>query len=206
MLNVIGVHADAQLAAVVRHGVGRVGEEVHEHLSQLACHAAHGRQARVELAQDLNLGALELVFAENERFFHDILGLHRARHVGGGARIGHEIARKVQDARGGFTDAAQALEVVLLIFVRGAPGSFALQVVRVSDDRGERIVQLVHDAGDDLPERGELLVLNHLCLQFADRAGRLFCARVESRATHCRRQHERGLRTDLSLERTQGLL
>ena len=66
---------------------------------------------------------------------------------------------KRENATRRLGDPAQPFDVVGVAAIALGLGA---QVVGVADDRGERVVELVHHAGRDLPEASELLGLDDL--------------------------------------------
>src|SRR6476646_5754965 len=73
-LNAVSVgRADVQRAALARHGVFGVEEEVQEHLLQLAGIPVDQRKARAKLSFDFNARDLELVLQQSERFRNDLV-------------------------------------------------------------------------------------------------------------------------------------
>src|SRR5687768_1400889 len=91
--------------------------------------------------------------------------MHGAGYLVRRPGIGDEVAGEAQDPSGRLFDAPETLDVVGRVAVRQSRARLAAQVLRVGDDRGEGIVELVDDTGDDLPERGELFGLDHVSLE-----------------------------------------
>src|SRR5579859_343132 len=160
---------DGHEAALVGRGLRRVGEQVHEDLHQVLAHAAHGDHVSAEAALEAHAGRRQHVLAERGRLIDDAVERHRARDAARGPRVAREVARQPQHAVRGLGDAAQALDVVGLLGRAGgaARDRVADQVVGVRDDRGGRVVELVDDAGGDLPEGRQLVGLDHALLEGA---------------------------------------
>jgi len=76
--------------------------------------------------------------------------------------LGFGLARKIEqvldDAAGAF---GFLIDLVRLGELRGRQ-AVAEQKLRVSHDGGERIIELVRDAGNEVPERGHLFGLQEL--------------------------------------------
>src|SRR4030095_16629546 len=91
------VELNVELSAGAVHRVGGVREQVHEHLRELARDAAYERQLfrKLLLYGDVALG--KFVLAEHERLVDDFAERHGARNVRSWPRVGHEIARKLED-------------------------------------------------------------------------------------------------------------
>ena len=144
-------------SAAVGHRVARVDDEVDEDLRELGRQSAHRKDAVAELSLHGHLVLGELVLAEHERLIDDAADDDRVCRLRW-ACIGDEIAGQVEHALSRLGDAAQPLDVVFVAASVGALG----EEVGVRHDRRERIVQVVSDAGGHLPERRELLRLDHL--------------------------------------------
>jgi hypothetical protein len=155
---------DGEVAVVLGHRVTGVRHKVHEDLRELARYADHARDAGCIPTLDHDVGVPEDVLAEHERLLDHVLDHDLRCDPRRRSGVVDEIAREAEDAVGGLADAAEALEIGAV-----TPLALALlpQIVAVSDDRRERVVELVHDTCRELPERRELLALDHLGLQGA---------------------------------------
>ena len=152
---------DERAAAVgAEHRLLGVDDQVEQHLLDLVRIGEHLRQPGGERFDDRDVADALLVGAQRERLAHHLVHVHhRARRVAL-AREGQQVA---DDLRGALGLAEDRLEA--------APGLVVDRALRQPlgprEDRRERIVQLVGDAGDRLPERRELFRLQQLVVQIA---------------------------------------
>ena len=113
-----------------------------------------------ERVDDGDVGDALLVGAQRQRLAHDLVHVdHRARRLAL-AREGEQVA---DDARGALGFAEDGLEPAPRRLVERP----LRQPLGPGEDRGERVVQLVRDAGDGLAERGHLLGLQQLVIDVA---------------------------------------
>ena len=115
---------------------------------------AHERRLDGELGLDVGLGAVHDVLAEHERGAHDLVdrcALPLTRRT----RVADEVLRQLVDAPRAFDDLARALEIARRAFFQ----PLTHDVLAVDADRRQRVVELVHHAGRELAERGQLLGL-----------------------------------------------
>ena len=102
-----------------------------------------------------------LVGAQRERLAHDLVDVdHRARRL----PLARERQQVADDARGALGFAEDGLEAAAHRVVERRALREALGP---AEDRRERVVQLVRDAGDRLAERGHLLGLQQLVVDVA---------------------------------------
>ena len=102
-----------------------------------------------------------VVGAQRERLAHDVVEIdHRAGRLAF-AREGQQVA---DDARGPFGLGKDGVETAAHRIVERRP---MRQPLGPAQDRGERVVQLVRDAGNRLAERRHLLRLEQLVIEIA---------------------------------------
>ena len=138
-----------------------------------------GELAR-EAALDGDVRPREDVLAEGDPLVDDEMERDPPGGLARRARVAHEVAREAEHAAGGLADAPQAIDLVGVGAGRSGAG-LAEQVLRVRDDRRERVVELVHHPRGDLTERRELLGLHHVSVQVAGLGERLGRARLHPR-------------------------
>src|SRR5512146_1789489 len=159
-----GAEPDAPRALRVEaaDGVDRVGEEIEQHLLKLVpLPHDHGR-LRIERALQLDAPLPHLVGDQQRGSRDHVVQVHRFLHQRARPGEGEEIP---DDPRGPLrlvVDHAQVLPSGL-----GQPARRLEQQLRQAGDRGERVVQLVRDARDQLADGRHLLVLNELSFQRA---------------------------------------
>ncbi len=186
--------------------LARVGDQVHEHLHELLAHRADREHLGPVHALDAHLGGRQHVLAEGDRPVDDRVKDDRPQRSARGTRVAHELAGEAQHAVGGVADAPEAIDVlgVSTPHLDRPPD----QVVGVGDDRRERVVELVDDPGGDLPERRQLVGVDHPLLErvgrsLGDRERAGHRAGVRERATeHGRRsldQMDRGRAVGIEL-------
>ena len=119
---------------------------------------------RREDADDGDLRVGDDVLAERDRLVDDDVHRHGHGHFARRARIRDEVAREAEHAARRVGDAREAIVLVDAVRLGGVfpRAHLANQVVGVSDDGRERVVQLVHDPGGDLSQRSQLLGLHHV--------------------------------------------
>ena len=101
-----------------------------------------------------------LVRAQRQRLAHDLVHVdHRARRLA----LARERQQVADDPRGALRLAEDRLEAALGLLVDRS----LRQPLGPGQDRRERVVQLVRDAGDRLAERGHLLGLQQLVIEVA---------------------------------------
>ena len=155
--------ADDQDAAAVgrQHRLLGVDDQVQQHLLHLVAVGEHLRQAGGERVDDRDVRDALLVGAQRERLAHDLVHVHhRARRLPL-AREGQQVA---DDARGALGFAEDRLEAAADRLVERRA---LRQALGPAEDRRERVVQLVRDAGDRLAERRHLLRLQELVIDVA---------------------------------------
>ena len=160
-----GRGAERQPAARL-HRVQRVEHERHEHLDQLLRVPVHGRQSLGEGGLHHVLLVPLMVLEQEERVFHHGVDRHRRLPLPLGAA---EVEQPVHDARAPVHFLLDDLEVLLQRYGLLGPefGDAPVHRRHARADGGERIVDLVHDAGGELPDGGELLALHDLHLDRA---------------------------------------
>ena len=163
-MSLVGVvpGADDERAAAVggEHRLLGVDDEVEQDLLELVRVGEHLRQAGGKRGQHGDVRDALFVGAQRERLADDVIEIdHRARGVTL-AREGEEVAH----------DAGRALRLAE-DDVQAAPRRIVHLALRQPlgprEDRRERVVQLVGDAGDRLAERGHLLGLQQLVIEVA---------------------------------------
>src|SRR5512133_2869720 len=140
-----------------RHRLVGVEGEVQEDLLQLLRVAQHAREGRREIEPDLDLRR-RLGEQEPERLVEDLV--HRARRHRRlqGARVVEELRHDAVQAVDLLDDDLEELAVLPLETAR-------LQVLDGALDGGERVADLVRQAGGHLAERGEPVALLHLLVE-----------------------------------------
>ena len=142
------------------HRLLGVDDQVEQDLLELVRIGEGERQAGRQRLDDADVRQRLLVRSQRERFAHDLVHVdHGARRVAL-AREGQQVA---DDLGGALGLAEDRLEAAPGLIVDGP----LRQPLGPREDRGERIVQLVRDAGDRLAERGELLGLQELVIEIA---------------------------------------
>src|ERR1044071_4687932 len=86
--------ADVQRAALARHGIFGIEEQVQEHLLQFAGIAMDERQSGIEFSLHLHPRSLELVLQQRESFRDDLVQIDGAEFGGARAR---EVQQVVDD-------------------------------------------------------------------------------------------------------------
>ena len=155
--------ADDEHAAAVgrQHRLLGVDDEVEQDLLDLMAVGEHLRQAGGERVDDGDVGHALLVGAQRQRFAHDLIDVHhRARRLAL-AREGEQVA---DDARGALGFAEDRFEAAAHRLVERRA---LREPLGPAEDRRERVVQLVRDAGDRLAERRHLLGLQELVIDVA---------------------------------------
>jgi hypothetical protein len=156
--------------AAVRHGVDRVEQQIGEDLAELRGAGAdqrHGLQARDHVDEDA-LG-LHLLLPARARQLHGALD-HARRIDHGLLRIGRavELAQPPHGLRRvhrGRADGVQHVERLLAVVEDLGRGE---QEIRESEDRHQRVVEVVRHAAGHLPERAEAFVLDHVRLRLLE--------------------------------------
>ena len=154
--------ADDQRAAAVRaeHRLLGVDDQVEQDLLNLVRIGEDARQAGRERLEDVDVAQALLVAAQGQRFADHLVEVdHRARGVAL-AREGQEVADDLGGALGFGEDGVEPAARLLVDRTLRQP-------LGPGEDRRERIVQLVRDAGDRLAERRELLRLQQLVVEIA---------------------------------------
>ena len=156
----LGADVDRDGAAV-RHGLARIRDQVQEDLLQLVRARGYER-ARVLVGVD-ELDALVRVCPPHEvdGRAHDIVECDLVTLVG-------VLAREVEQRADDLLDLEPRLLDQLEALLRLRLGLGLLEEeLRQAEDREQRVVDLVRDAGRELADRGELAALNELLLQAA---------------------------------------
>lgn len=159
--------------------MARVRDEVHEDLRELLGEASDEDALGREEALDAAVRVVEDVLAEREGLIDDTMERHGDVGLAGGARVRHEVTREPEHTRRALADAPEPLDVLGLT---AHDELLAQEHVGVSDDRGEGVIELVHDAGGELTERRELLGLHEVRRQGAHLARGELLAFVRARA------------------------
>ncbi len=120
----------------------RVRQEVHEHLIELVRIGPEPRQVLLEVERKLHVARPELVGEKLDRLFDDCLQPHVAslRHTLTGER--EKVANDPDTARCGLIDLLRPTNQCR--FLRALT-----EELSVPRERGERIVELVGDAGEE---------------------------------------------------------
>ena len=153
---------DEHAAAVGReHRLLGVDDQVEQHLLHLVPVGEDLRQPGRQRVDDRDVRDALLVGAQRQRLAHDLVHVHhRARRLPL-AREGQQVA---DDARGALGLAEDRLEAAA---DRRFERARSRQPLGPAQDRGERVVQLVRDAGNRLAERRHLLGLQQLVIDVA---------------------------------------
>ena len=158
-LNVSTVIRRARVRVQPGHRVRRVGQQVEQHLLQLVAVSLHADLFGAQLLVQLDAAEPEVVGDEQGGAFHHGVQVHPGRLGRLLPGEGQQILHDESGARGLLVHHPQVLPVA-------RPEIFSLeQELRQSRDRGERVVELVGDAGDQLSHRGQLFVLDELGLE-----------------------------------------
>ena len=154
--------ADDQRSAAVgaEHRLFGVDDEIEQDLLNLVRVGEDAGQAGGERLEDVDVAQPLFVAAQRERLAHHLVEVdHRPRGVAL-AREGQEVPDDPGGAlRFGEDGVEAALRRLVHLALREAFGP--------GQDRRQRIVQLVRDAGDRLAERGELFGLQQLVIEIA---------------------------------------
>ena len=144
-----------------QHCLLRVDDQIEQHLLQLVAIGKDLRQAGGERVEHRDIREPLLVRAKRERLPHDLVHVdHRARRL----PLARERQQVSDDARGALGFAEDGFEPAADGVVE--PGSLR-QPLGPTEDRGERIIELVRDAGDRLAERRHLFRLHQLGVDVA---------------------------------------
>ena len=157
-----------QVPAASRHGVAGVDDEVDEDLGQLPRDPADQVVALGVVALDQGAHLGERVLAEGEGLLEDLVEPEHHRGLPRGARVVDEVPGQPLHPLGGLGDAPQPVHV---LGFEGDALDLAPQVVGVSQDGGERVVQLVEGAGGELADGGEFVRLGELAPGLGPLAG-----------------------------------
>ncbi len=134
------------------HRVLGVDDEVHQNLVELVTVRPQSRQGLGAVEDDLDIAGAQLVGQQLERRPNHVVEVDLATLRRMAARDRQEIAHDANTAIGGGVD--------LFASRGGREGRTpAPQQMGLTDHDGERIVELVGDAGQELAHRGELLGL-----------------------------------------------
>ena len=163
-LDVVPAAYDERATAIRReHRLLRVDDEIQQDLLNLVRIGEDLGQSRRERIDDGDVRDALLVRSQREGLAHDMIQVdHRARRLPL-ARERQEIADDLRRALGLAEDRLEAALRLLVDFRRRA----LRQPFGPRQDRGERVVQLVRDAGNRLAERRQLLGLQELVIQIA---------------------------------------
>ena len=143
------------------HRLLGVDDQVEQHLLDLMAVGEHLRQAGGERVDDGDVRDALLVGAQRQRLAHDLVDVdHRARRL----PLARERQQVADDARGALGFAEDGLEAAADRLVERRS---LRQPLGPAEDRRERVVQLVRDAGDRLAERRHLLGLQQLVIDVA---------------------------------------
>ena len=164
MLDIVPAAHDERAAAVRgQHRLLGVDDQVEQHLLHLMRVGEYLRKAGGERIDNRDVRDALIVRPQRERLADDVVQVdHGAR----GLTFASERQQVAHDSGGALRLAEDGLEAPpgLLVNLRGRP---LRQPLGQGQDRRERVVQLVGDAGDRLAERGELFGLQQLVIQVA---------------------------------------
>ena len=148
------------------HRIERVEHQRHQHLDQLLGVPVHGREALGEGRLDHVLLVALMMLEQEERVLHDRVDRHRRLALPLGPA---EVEQAVDDAGAAMDFLLDDLEVLLQRnrLLRAQLGDAAVHCRHAGADGRQRIVDLVHDAGRELADGGELLALHDLHLDGA---------------------------------------
>ncbi len=138
-----------------------IGQQVHQHLLQLVPVGEGARQVGVELQLDSDPLDPERVLQERAHRTGDLV---ERNHAALGLLIAHEQQQVADDLLATLGFGNQGIDPAGQLGVECRRGSDQLGV---AEDRRERVVQLVHDAGDHLSQARHLLGLVELLLDAA---------------------------------------
>ena len=151
-------HVGAQRQpAAARHGVGRVGDQVDEHLRELVPIAEHDGIGLVEELDRLQRRTPQPIGHQRQRALDGLAD----RHLGGRAGTAAGEVQQAPDELGGA--GRLDLDRVEPVVVRTELGTPSQDRGRPDDDH-QGVVHLVGDAGGQLPDRRQLGRLHQLVL------------------------------------------
>ena len=153
-------HEDAA-AVRLQHRLLRVDDQVEQDLLHLMSVGEDLRQAGGERVDHRHVADPLLVRAQGERFADHLIDVH---HRPGRLALPRERQQVADDARGAFRFAEDRVEPAADRRFEGRP---LREPLGPTQDRGQRVVELVRDAGDRLAERGHLLGLQELVIDVA---------------------------------------
>ena len=142
------------------HRLLGVDHQVEQHLLQLMRIGEDLRQPRRERVDDGDVRDALLVGAQRQRFAHHLVQVHHRARALPLARERQELAHDLRRAFGFVEDDVDAAP-------RAVVERLLRQPLRPGEDRRQRVVELVRDAGDRLAERGHLLGLQQLLVEVA---------------------------------------
>ena len=155
-----GAHDERAPAVRRNHRLLGVDHQVQQHLLALVRIGEDVRQAGRERLERGDVVQALLVGAEGQGLADDLIHIdHRARRV----PLAGERQQVAHDLRGALRLAEDDVEASLGRLVHG----LRCEALGPCQDGRERIVQLVSDAGNRLPQRGQLLRLQQLVIQIA---------------------------------------
>ena len=155
-----GGHDDAARPAgrVLGHRLSRVGDEVEHDLLQAVAVAQHVGEHTRQITAYPDVLELQVVVHQQQRAPDHVVQVDRralGRSLAGeGEEVAHDAPRPLGLLLDHFEVPAIALPQLLLLE----------QELREARDRGERVVELVGDARNQLSDRGEFLALDQLGL------------------------------------------
>ena len=129
-----------------------VDDEVHDHLVQLVGVAVHRRQAGRQVEHHVDVGAAQPVAGQLQRAHHHLAEHHRPAPRRPRPRHGEEGPHDAGAALGGGVDLLDPRR-------HRRVGRHLAQHRGIADDDRERVVELVRHAGEQRPERRQLLAL-----------------------------------------------
>jgi hypothetical protein len=184
-----GRATDAEPPGRVRHGRGRIRGEVHDDLVDLRRIRENRGQIRVDLRVDLDRGGNRGA-QQPERILDRRLQRHRRARVLLTPAERENLRDQVLGPGARFRDLHETLLDARLACELRA------QQLRVSEDRGQDVVEVVRNAARQRADRLHLLRLPQLLLQpFSMRFGALPSGNVANRGDHLvgRASHDAGL-------------
>ena len=157
----VGPRSDHQPAAAVglQHGLLGVGDDVEENLLQLVRVGDGLGQVAVEFAHDLDVVHREFVIAQLDGALQDVVHARQRAFRFLLAREREQVLHDLLAAQRQVVDLEQAVAGALVQILA------QLQELGIAHDAGERIVQLVGNAGDQFADGGEFFGLDQLLLQ-----------------------------------------
>src|SRR5208282_530162 len=156
---VVARNANPQLPRATRfqNGVYCVVDDVQKDLLDLMGVGDHHGGLWSQLFFHGNVIDLEIVVAQGQRFFQHLPDIHLGT-------LGFALTREGKEILHHAVGSLRLFEHLANVVLRAVVQAFTFQQLRVPENRGQRIVQFVSDACDQLAYRGHLLALQKLFL------------------------------------------